>query len=348
MAPAPVFLEHPSSLAHDTGSHPERAARIPAIDRELAKRDWLGFQRVRSPEVERETLCAVHPERYVAAIEAASARGPGHLDPDTLVSEGSFEAALHGAGGAVALVDTLLAGDAPTGFSSHRPPGHHAEPMRAMGFCLFNSVAVAARHALDAGGLERVMIVDWDVHHGNGTNDIFHASDEVLFVSIHESPLYPGTGAASDVGSGSGTGFTVNLPVAPGSGDEVFCSLVEHVVSPLARGWRPQLVLVSAGYDAHREDPLANCTVSDGGYATMTRSLCAVAAEVGAPLGGVLEGGYALAALGRSVAATMEVLSEGPGSAGGSGSAGGGGGLAVAPDSREALARLATWWPALG
>ena len=346
MTPAPVFLEHPSSLDHDTGSHPEQAARIPAIEGELAKRDWLGFTRVRSPEVKRETLCAVHPERYVEAIEAASARGHGHVDPDTLVSAGSFEAALHGAGGAVALVDTLLAGDAPTGFSAHRPPGHHAESARAMGFCLFNSVAVAARHALDAGGLERVMILDWDVHHGNGTNDIFHASNEVLFVSIHQSPLYPGTGAASDAGSGAGAGFTVNLPVAPGSGDEVFCSLVEHVVSPLAREWGPQLVLVSAGYDAHREDPLANCTVSDEGFATMTRSVSSVAGELGAPLGAVLEGGYALGALGRSVAATMEVLAGG--SAGGSGSAGAAVELALTPVSRAALARLATWWPGLG
>jgi acetoin utilization deacetylase AcuC-like enzyme len=342
-----MFLEHPSSLAHDTGTHPAQAARIPAIERELARRDGLGFQRVRSPEVERETLCAVHPERYVEAIEAASARGHGYLDSDTLVSEGSFEAALHAAGGAVALVDALLAGEAPTGFSSHRPPGHHAEAAEAMGFCLFNNVAVAARHALDAGGLQRVMIVDWDVHHGNGTDDIFNASDEVLFVSIHQWPLYPGTGPATDAGSGPGAGFTVNLPVAPGSGDEVFCSLVEHVVSPLAREWGPQLVLVSAGYDAHREDPLADCTVSDEGYATMTRSVCSVAGQVGAPVGAVLEGGYALGALGRSVAATMEVLAASAGSAAGSGSSSAAAALALAPDSREALARLATWWPGL-
>jgi acetoin utilization deacetylase AcuC-like enzyme len=340
MAPAPVFLEHPSSLAHDTGSHPEQAARIPAIENELAKRDWLGFQRVRSPEVERETLYAVHPERYVETIDELSARGGGHLDADTLVSEGSFEAALHGAGGAVALVDTLLAGDAPTGFSAHRPPGHHAEPARGMGFCLFNSVAVAARHALDAGGLERVMIVDWDVHHGNGTNDIFHSSDQVLFVSIHQSPLYPGTGPAGDAGSGPGEGFTVNLPVGPGSGDAVFCSLVEHVVAPLALQWGPQLILVSAGYDAHREDPLADCTVSDQGYATMTRSVRSVGEQLVAPVGAVLEGGYALAALGRSVAATMDAL------AGSSPVAGSG--LEVAPESRAALARLASWWPGLG
>ncbi|HEY8624602.1 MAG TPA: histone deacetylase [Solirubrobacteraceae bacterium] len=344
MAPAPVFLEHPSSLAHDTGSHPEQAARIPAIGNALAQRDWLGFKRVRSPEVERETLYAVHPERYVEAIDELSARGGGHLDPDTLLSEGSFEAALHSAGGAVALVDALISGEAPTGFSAHRPPGHHAEAARGMGFCLFNNVAVAARHALDARGLERVMILDWDVHHGNGTNDIFHAAKQVLFVSIHQSPLYPGTGPAGDAGSGPGTGFTVNLPVPPGSGDEVFCSLVEHVVAPLAREWVPQLVLVSAGYDAHREDPLGDCTVSDEGYVTMTRSVCRFAGQLGAPVGAVLEGGYALDALGRSVAATMAVLAAGPDAVG----AGDPAELEVAPESRAALARLATWWPGLG
>ena len=154
------------------------------------------------------------------------------------------------------MVDLLLDGDAPVGFSAHRPPGHHALPARAMGFCLFNNIAVAARYALDARGLERVMIVDWDVHHGNGTNDIFHDSDRVLFVSIHQSPLYPGTGPASDVGSGDGRGFTVNLPVPPGADDRLFCSLVDHVAVPLAQSFEPQLMLISAGYDAHREDPL--------------------------------------------------------------------------------------------
>jgi acetoin utilization deacetylase AcuC-like enzyme len=338
MAPSPVFLEHPSSLAHDTGSHPEQAARIPAIERELAARGWFGFERVCSPEVDRGTLVAVHPDRYVEMIEAASARGGGHLDADTLVSEGSFEAALHGAGGAVALVDAILGGEAPTGFSAHRPPGHHAESGRAMGFCLFNSIAVAAQHAVDAHGLGRVMVLDWDVHHGNGTNDIFHGSREVLFVSIHQSPLYPGTGPAADVGSGEGIGFTVNLPVAPGSGDAVFGSHVEHVFGALARAWQPQLILVSAGYDAHRDDPLANCTVTEAGYATMTRSVRAVAGRVGAPVGAVLEGGYALGALARSVAATMEVLASDSADRAA---------VELAPESSAALRQLATWWPEL-
>ncbi|HEY6399476.1 MAG TPA: histone deacetylase, partial [Solirubrobacteraceae bacterium] len=303
-----VFLEHPSSLEHETGPHPERPARIVVIERELERLGWLGYERVSSPAVDRDVLTAVHPERYVATIERFCAAGGGNLDYDTVASSGSFEAALHSAGGAVRLVQMLLDGEARVGFSCHRPPGHHATVSRAMGFCLFNSVAVAATYALQREEVSRVMIVDWDVHHGNGTNDIFHSSDRVLFVSIHEAPLYPGTGPASDVGSGPGEGYTVNLPVPGGTGDAEYRSLVEHVVVPLARAFGPQLLLISAGYDAHREDPLAGCQVTEAGFAGMTRSLLAVASELGSPLGAVLEGGYSLDALARSVAATLEVL----------------------------------------
>jgi acetoin utilization deacetylase AcuC-like enzyme len=338
MSAAPVLLHHASSLDHDTGPHPEQPARIVAIERELLARGNLGFERVSSPAVERSVLEAVHPARHVELVERLAARGGARIDADTIVSAGSFTAALHACGGAVSLVDRLLSGSAPTGFSIHRPPGHHAEVERAMGFCLFNSVAVAARHALDAHGLERVMIVDWDVHHGNGTNDIFHAEPRVLFCSIHQSPLYPGTGPASDVGSGRGRGFTVNLPVAPGSGDHEFRSLIDHVVVPLARSYAPQLLLVSAGFDAHADDPLAECRVTDGGFAEMARSLRGVADELGVPVGAVLEGGYALDALARSVAATMAVLGGVPGADGAVG---------VADVSGQALGRLAEFWPGL-
>ncbi|MDQ6841391.1 MAG: histone deacetylase [Actinomycetota bacterium] len=337
-----VLLEHPSSLDHLTGGHPEQPARIVAIDRELERLGWLGFERLRSPPVARALLTAVHPESYVAAIERFCEAGGGNLDLDTVASSGSFSAALHGAGGAVRLVDMLLDGEATTGFSIHRPPGHHATVSRPMGFCLFNSVAVAATHALSR--LSRVMIVDWDVHHGNGTNDIFHQSDQVLFVSIHQSPLYPGTGPASDVGSGTGEGFTVNLPVAPGSGDEEFCSLVDHVVVPLVVAFEPQLLLISAGYDAHLEDPLAACEVTEPGFAQMTRSLRGAAAQVGAPLGAVLEGGYALGALARSVAATLEALRQ-PESVESPEAASDRGLTRSALAARE---RLARWWPGLG
>ncbi len=274
------------------------------------------------------------------AIEAVALRGGGQLDLDTVMSERSFEAALHAAGGAVMLVDLLLDGDASVVFSAHRPPGHHALGDRAMGFCLFNNVAVAARHALDARGLQRVMILDWDVHHGNGTNDIFHASDDVLFVSIHQSPLYPGTGPARDAGSGAGEGFTINLPVPAGSGDPLYISLVEHVVVPLARAFEPQLLLISAGYDAHLEDPLAECQVTEAGFAAMTGSMRRLSEALGAPLGCVLEGGYALGPLARSVTATMQALAA---PSGGNHAPE----PAEAPLAREARARLARWWPTL-
>ncbi len=304
----PVLLAHPSSLEHDPGPHPEQAARITAIERELAARGGLGYRRLESPPAERSVVEAVHAAGYVEALAGISASGGGQLDLDTAMSAGSFTAALHGAGGAVAMTELLVSGEAPTGFSMHRPPGHHALADRAMGFCLLNHVAVAAQHALDALGLERVMIFDWDVHHGNGTNDLFHGTDRVLFVSIHQSPLYPGSGPAGDVGSGDGTGYTVNLPVPGGSDDVMYGSLVDHVVVPLARAFSPQLLLISAGYDAHRDDPLADCRVTEGGFAAMAGSLLAVGRELGAPVGAVLEGGYALDALARSVVATLEAL----------------------------------------
>jgi acetoin utilization deacetylase AcuC-like enzyme len=233
-----------------------------------------------------------------------------------------------------------LDGSARTGFSAHRPPGHHAGAARATGFCLFNNVAIAARYALDRLGLERVLVLDWDVHHGNGTNDIFHSSRQVLYISIHQSPLYPGTGPASDAGSGEGAGFTVNLPVPPGAGDELFRSLVDHVAIPVARSFEPQLVLVSAGYDAHREDPLAGCVVTDEGFRAMARAIVALAAELEAPVGAVLEGGYALQPLAHSVAKTLEVLS-------GTSELGRDVTAPLVPVAAEARRRVSRWWPVL-
>jgi acetoin utilization deacetylase AcuC-like enzyme len=304
----PVLLRHPSSLEHDTGAHPESARRIVAIERALSERRWLGWDVRLSPAASRDAIERVHPARHVDRIAALSARGGGMIDMDTIVSRGSFEAALHAAGGGVAMVDALLGSErAPAGASLHRPPGHHAEAERAMGFCLFNNVAIAAQHALDAGA-RRVLILDWDVHHGNGTNDIFAGRDDVLFCSIHQSPLYPGTGPATDVGYGQGAGYTVNLPVPGGSGDAVYVSLVEHVVRRLARAYGPDLLLISAGYDAHADDPLAGCVVTDAGYAAMSASLRAMAGELAVPLGIVLEGGYDLGALARSLSLTLAAV----------------------------------------
>ena len=332
-------MHHSSSLRHDTGPHPERAERIVAIEEALAAEGWLGYERAESPAASRGALEAVHPAGHVSRIEGLAARGGGMLDPDTVVSEHSFEAARHAAGGALLLAELLVTGSSPTGFSIHRPPGHHAEATRAMGFCLFNSVAVAARHALDRHGVRRVMILDWDVHHGNGTNDIFHACREVLFVSIHQSPLYPGTGGAGDMGEGDGRGYTVNLPVPPGAGDEAYRSLVEHVAMPLGRAYEPRLILLSAGFDAHRDDPLADARVTEGGFAAMAAAMSRLGAETGAPVGAVLEGGYDLGALSSSVVATMRALAARPRA--------GADGVPLHPLAAGARRRLEPFWPEL-
>jgi len=338
-AAPPVWLRHDASLGHDVPGHPERPARIVALEAEMERHGWYGCRREDAPEATRARLHAVHPPEHVDYIEALSTSGGGQIDMDTAAVPGTWPAALRAAGGAVSLAGELLGGSAPTGFSALRPPGHHAEAARAMGFCFFNNVAVAARHALDEHGAERVLIFDWDVHHGNGTNDIFHGSDEVLFVSVHQWPLYPGTGPARDIGHGAGEGYTVNLPVPPGAGDATYRSLTEHVVAPLVRAYAPRLVLVSAGFDAHQDDPLASCRVTAGGFAAMTASLRRACADAGAPLGLVLEGGYSVEALAASAVALMPVL--------------------VAPDvpdaaavdvdldplSAEAGRRLARWWP---
>jgi acetoin utilization deacetylase AcuC-like enzyme len=308
----PVLFHHASSLDHDPGPHPEQPARITAIEAALAARDWLGFARRESPAAPRALLEAVHPARLINGVHELCVSGGGAIDADTVVSPGSWEAALHAAGGAAAMVDELLGegSEVRLGASLHRPPGHHAEIARSMGFCLFNNIAVAARRARDEHGVSRVLILDWDVHHGNGTQDVFYATDEVLFASIHQWPLYPGTGPAEETGRDAGEGYTVNLPVPPGSGDEVFGSLVEHVVVPLARRYAPELILVSAGYDAHVHDPLAECVVTDAGYRTMAASVRALAAELDVPVGVVLEGGYDLGALASGLVATLEVLAD--------------------------------------
>jgi len=334
----PPWFRHDAGLAHDIPGHPERPARIVALEAEMDRHDWFGWERVEAPRATRAQLSLVHAAAHVDTIEALSARGGGAIDLDTSAVAGTYEAALRAAGGAVALVDALLGARTACGVSALRPPGHHAEAARAMGFCFFNNVAVAAAHARATFGVERVLVLDWDVHHGNGTDAIFHADPSVLCCSIHEWPLYPGTGPAHDVGSGAGEGFTVNLPVPAGSGDAVHGSLVEHVVAPLIRGWGPQLVLVSAGFDAHRADPLAGCRLTEAGFAAMTGSLRRACAEVDAPLGLVLEGGYAVEALAASMAALVPVLGavEPPGPTE----------LEVHPLAVEANERLGRWWSA--
>jgi len=246
----------------------------------------------------------------INGIEELCAAGGGSIDADTITGPRSYEAALRAAGASVEATERLLEGEASFAFCGLRPPGHHAEGGRPMGFCLFNNVAIGAAHAIAACGTERVMIIDWDVHHGNGTQNIFYDSEKVLFVSIHQSPLYPGTGAAAETGSGAGTGYTINLPVPPGSGRDLYLSLIEDVVVPRVAEFRPGLLAISAGFDAHRDDPLADCMLDTGDYGEMAALIGVAAAELGIGILVTLEGGYAPAALAASVSATIGALTD--------------------------------------
>jgi acetoin utilization deacetylase AcuC-like enzyme len=305
-----LYLSHPASLRHDTGAHPENPRRIEAIETALERAGTPGIERIEAPMATEAQLLRVHGAAHVERIEALSAAGGGAIDLDTVASADSFEAAARAAGGAALAAERLLGGDARAAFCGLRPPGHHAERDRAMGFCLFNTAAVAARHAIDACGARRVLVLDWDVHHGNGTEEIFAASADVLYASIHQWPLYPGTGAAEFSGNGEGEGYTVNLPVPAGTGGEQFLALVQFVIAPVARAYEPDLLVISAGYDAHRDDPLASCALETATYGEMTASMRDLGAELGAPVLVVLEGGYSPSALAASVLETLRALDD--------------------------------------
>lgn len=305
-----VYFSHPACLEHETtGGHPERPARIAAIESSLAQRGWLGYEVRQAPPASREMLVAVHSAEYVDAVRLLSESGGGTFDQENIVSEGSYRAAAHASGAACAMVEALLAGGGPrVGFCATRPPGHHARVDTTSGFCLFNHIAVATAHALDSLGVRRVFIFDWDVHHGDGTNDIFRTTDAVLFASIHHSGTFPGTGPIGDAGVRAGEGYSINLPVQEGSYEDAWFSLLEHIVIPAAEEFQPDLVLISAGYDAHRDDEQAAGELEASSYAEMARYIRGLGARTGAPVGAVLEGGYALDALASSVCATMEAL----------------------------------------
>lgn len=294
---------------HDEPSHVENQRRLAAIDRALNHHGLL--ENRLQPEflpATVEQLARVHEQRYVDALARAAAQGGGWLDSDTYVGSKSFDVAALAAGAAIAAVDAALDGRASRGFVLARPPGHHARPSTGMGFCLFDTIAVAAAQAL-ARGIERIAIVDWDVHHGNGTQEIFYESNQVLFASIHQWPLYPGTGAATETGYGVGAGYTLNVPLAAGAGNELYLEVFDELIVPKLRGYEPELVLVSAGYDCHRDDPLGSMQVDEEGFGQMTQRLADLADETAnGRIVLVLEGGYDPPALARSVVRTIEVL----------------------------------------
>ncbi len=310
----PLLLTHPASREHDPRPfiprHPDKPERIEAIEAALAERDWLGWERRQAPAASDEAILAVHSERLLGEVRELSESGGGLIDPDTAVGPGTLRAARHAAGGACELARALLAGEHEVGLSACRPSGHHAEPDRAMGFCYFGNVAIAAALARRELGAERVLIFDWDVHHGNGTQACFYERADVLVAGIHQMPLYPGTGAAEERGAGLGEGFTLNLPVPPGSGEAEWLGLIDERLSPAAAEFDPDLVLVSAGFDGHRADRIAGCELEAESFAAMARRLRAIARAAGAPLGIVLEGGYHVPSLVASLLATMEALSE--------------------------------------
>ena len=307
-----LYFSHPSSLEHDPRAHmpahPDTPERLVAIERVLGDRNWLGWERREAPPADESELELVHSTRHVESIRDLCLAGGGAIDADTFVGEASYRAALHAAGGACAMTRALLGGEDRIGFCALRPSGHHAEPQRAMGFCLFDNVAIAAELAIRELGAERVLVFDWDVHHGNGTAEAFRHRSDVLFISIHQAGIFPGSGPSGDFGSGAGEGYTINLPVPAGADEELWLSLLEHIVLPVASAFDPDLVLVSAGFDAHRDDPLADCRLEAGSFAQMACQVRDMAAQVGAPLGAVLEGGYDPPALAESIAATLAAL----------------------------------------
>jgi acetoin utilization deacetylase AcuC-like enzyme len=304
-------VTHPAGLAHDMGrGHPERPDRLRAIERALSVARFADLVRVEAPRAEREAILRVHPEAYVAALEQAS---PAHdliqLDADTAMAPGTWEAALRAAGGAVAAVDAVMRGMATNAFVAMRPPGHHAERAAAMGFCFLGNAAIAARHARAVHGADHVAIMDFDVHHGNGTQDIFWSDPNVLYASTHQMPLYPGTGAVSERGE---CDTIVNAPLRAGDGGEAFREAMEGTVLPRIEAFRPDLLIISAGFDAHARDPLANLKFTEADYAWATAKLMDIAERCcGGRIVSVLEGGYDLQALSNSVAVHVATLMGG-------------------------------------
>lgn len=305
-----ALFYHPAYLEHDTGAHPESAERLRAI---LAALDRHGIPEsglLRPEPVDIGLLGEVHDPKYIQAIEAAARAGGGYWDWDTFISPGSYKAAILAAGAATAAVDAVMSG-ARAAFALVRPPGHHALHDSAMGFCIFNNVAVAAQHAIRKHGLERVLIVDWDVHHGNGTQDYFYNRQDVLFFSTHHYPFYPGTGALNETGEGVGKGYTVNVPLPAGVGDDGYRQVFDKVLVPLAHRYKPQLILISAGYDSHIADPLGGMAVTVAGFTELARTVRFLAGEIAECEGrvaAILEGGYNVEALAASVVATIGAL----------------------------------------
>jgi acetoin utilization deacetylase AcuC-like enzyme len=306
-----AWFDHPDCANHDTwrndsGTHPESMARHHALQAAFLT---LGLSPREAPLAKAEAVLALHSQAHLDRIEAFIAQGGGRIDEDTVVNQGSWEAAWRSAGAACAAVDSVLLGTARHAFSTTRPPGHHALAEQVMGFCLFANAAIAARHAQVAHGLRKVAILDWDVHHGNGSQAAFYSDPTVFVAGSHQAPHWPGTGAAEETGEGAGLGFTLNCPLAEGSGDAEILKAWRERIGPALRDFGPELLVVSAGYDAHALDPLGGLEVSTAGFAELTTLVQSWAHELcGGRLVLLLEGGYHLQALADSATASAKVL----------------------------------------
>jgi len=306
-----LLITHPACLDHlNPLGHPERPDRLRAIDQTLADERFRSLARVEAPAANLDTIALCHPMDYVIAIRDASPKdGMVQLDADTSMSPGSFEAALRASGGGVHAVDEVMSGRATNAFVATRPPGHHTETARPMGFCLFNNAAIAARYAQQRHGIERAAVVDFDVHHGNGSQDIFWSDKTVMYCSTHQMPLYPGTGATSERGEHD---TIVNAPLAPGDGGAEFRQAFETVILPRLRNFRPELVVISAGFDGHQRDPLANLNLLEADFLWVTQKLMELAdTSANGRIVSMLEGGYDLQGLASSAAAHVGALMRG-------------------------------------
>ena len=297
-------------LRHDTGQHVEVAARLVTTIAFLEKAGLTSQLTLIKPRPATVAeIAQVHRKEYIKEIEETAQKGGGWLDPDTVMSADSYQAALYAAGGVIQAVAAVMGEEVASAFALVRPPGHHATPRQAKGFCLFNNIAIAASYALAEYKLERIFIIDFDVHHGNGTQDIFYDNPQVMYVSTHEYPFYPGTGAIDETGSGTAEGTTINIPLPASCGDAEYLKVFEQIIVPAARRFNPQLILVSAGYDNHWADPLAMMQVSVSGFSQMVETIKGLADELcGGRLVFTLEGGYNLNALAASVKATFDTL----------------------------------------
>ena len=301
----PRYQDH-----HGPPEHPERPERLLAVGRALEAFEPQ-LDRLTPRSAEPDEILRVHGADHLARVREAALHGPGRLDADTYVSQESFEVARLAAGGAIDLVRAAARGDADSGIAAVRPPGHHAESDAAMGFCLFNNIAIAARALQEEDGVGKILILDWDVHHGNGTQHFFSDNDSVLYVSTHQFPFYPGTGAAQEAGFGRAEGATVNIPMPAGCGDAEYLGVFLRVLEPVARHFAPEMILVSCGFDAHADDPLASMNVSASGFLVMTRIVRALAHELcNGRIAFILEGGYSPLGLHEGMSALLTGMTE--------------------------------------